>query len=357
MDQRFLNLHLLQTVPTSNCNRDNNGLPKSAPYGGVERARWSQQSQRRAARTAFEADSPGDLTRRTAHLAEHIAREVVRDRAENGAGFSDEQRAELDAALAKGVASLTTNRDAAKDTLVWIAEAEIREMVGKASARLEGEAFDPSAVLGTTTASLTVAAFGRFLAAQRDLTVDAAVQTAHAFTTHRQQAFLDYFTAVEDLPELSTHSGAGHLNVGAFTSGVFYRYLNVDRHQLLTNWVGPQTEADGGLARLEALYRALVTALPDGMKNSTAPSGLPALVLVEASDRPLSYAPAFERAVPDTEDGYEAASVQALLDYAERARACDPEAYGERHLAGMRATGGLRLSELYRVCAAWTLGR
>ncbi|WP_246835457.1 type I-E CRISPR-associated protein Cas7/Cse4/CasC, partial [Micromonospora sp. MH33] len=45
-------VHILQTLPASNVNRDNSGSPKTATYGGVRRARVSSQSWKRAVRLA-----------------------------------------------------------------------------------------------------------------------------------------------------------------------------------------------------------------------------------------------------------------------------------------------------------------
>lgn len=40
----FLDIHIIQTVPPSNVNRDDTGSPKTAQYGGVTRSRVSSQS-------------------------------------------------------------------------------------------------------------------------------------------------------------------------------------------------------------------------------------------------------------------------------------------------------------------------
>ena len=46
----YLDIHVLQTVPASNINRDDSGAPKTALYGGVTRARVSSQSWKHAMR-------------------------------------------------------------------------------------------------------------------------------------------------------------------------------------------------------------------------------------------------------------------------------------------------------------------
>ena len=51
---RFLDVHLLQTVPYANLNRDDLGSPKDLIYGGVTRTRVSSQCWKRAVRLAVE---------------------------------------------------------------------------------------------------------------------------------------------------------------------------------------------------------------------------------------------------------------------------------------------------------------
>ena len=49
----YVDFHVLQTVPPSCVNRDDTGRPKTAVYGGVNRARVSSQSWKHAVREYF----------------------------------------------------------------------------------------------------------------------------------------------------------------------------------------------------------------------------------------------------------------------------------------------------------------
>ena len=49
----FLDIHVVQTVPPANINRDDTGSPKTAQYGGVTRARVSSQCWKGAIRKYF----------------------------------------------------------------------------------------------------------------------------------------------------------------------------------------------------------------------------------------------------------------------------------------------------------------
>ena len=79
----ILELHLLQSFPVSNLNRDDLGQPKSATFGGVPRARISSQSLKRAARDEFtdyglQKTNLGSRTKRlviaTAEASSNLAR-------------------------------------------------------------------------------------------------------------------------------------------------------------------------------------------------------------------------------------------------------------------------------------------
>lgn len=49
----YIDIHILQSVPPSNINRDDTGSPKTAKFGGVTRARVSSQAWKKATRDSF----------------------------------------------------------------------------------------------------------------------------------------------------------------------------------------------------------------------------------------------------------------------------------------------------------------
>ena len=77
----YVDIHVLQTVPSSNINRDDTGAPKTAVYGGTTRSRVSSQSWKKAIREGFKKDSKehdwlrGFRTKRTATL---LANELMK---------------------------------------------------------------------------------------------------------------------------------------------------------------------------------------------------------------------------------------------------------------------------------------
>lgn len=336
----FLNIHILHTIPFSNVNRDDLGSPKSMPFGGAERARISSQALKRAQRVDFEAASEADMTFRSKFITERafaLASAAIR---EAGATLDEKAEKALQKMIGKDVAALTTNNDSA-NTLIWIAENELKDIVRRAVKKHSStEDLDLLSSLDGSTSSLSIAAFGRFFAASSSRSMEAAVQVAHAFTTHAQASDLDYFTAVDDLRKsFLDDEGAGHLDVAEFTSGTFYRYANIDRAQLLSNWADAASPDAAG--RLEEMLRSMVMSIPRGKENSTAPRTPPAFILIEMSGRPLSYAAAFERPVaPASGEGFEAASIERLKGYAEKVRRAYPEDGGEVYLLDLHAGEG-----------------
>jgi CRISPR system Cascade subunit CasC len=364
---KFLNIHIIQSLPYSNLNRDDSGSPKSLMYGGSMRARLSSQALKRAARTSFEADSRADATERSKYTPERVLELAVDMLVSQGVEITDETREKLRAASKTELGRLVSKEAKDKkpkkgaesefgktETLTWLAEKEILAAAAKVAASVTGEKLDE--YISSATDSLTIAGFGRMFAVRSDLQTDAAVQVAHAFTTHEAAIEVDYFTAVDDLrASFEGDEGSGHLDLAEFTSGVFYRYLNVDREQLLANWSA--SSAADAEERLHEWFLSLIMSLPSGKSNATAPYTIPSLVIVEESRQPLSFAPAFEAPVQASDRGFGQPSVETLLEFANRARATAGPLFGTRRLlctsSDMEAA---TLQELLEFCTNWTLG-
>jgi CRISPR system Cascade subunit CasC len=158
--------------------------------------------------------------------------------------------------------------------------------------------------------------FGRMLAEIDEAGVDGAVQVAHALTTHETDVELDYFSAVDDITAAwDDATGSAHMGHAEFSAGTFYRYATVDLNDLTAN-IGDDPKAAREL--LTAFLSSFIESLPQAKKNSTAPHTIPSLVhICVRSDRPLSYAAAFEKPVTAArEGGYTEGSVQRLDTYA-----------------------------------------
>jgi len=328
----ILDIHILQTVPPSNLNRDDTGTPKSAVYGGVRRARVSSQAWKRATRKAFSGlldDS--ELGVRTKKVAEVLAGRIVA----LDASLSSEVAYEL-AAETMRVATgskievpkrkAKDNEDGANGSApesAYLMFLSARQLRGLAELTVEGgKGGDLAALkdflkakenkararqLVDTQHSVDIALFGRMVADATDLNVDAAAQVAHALSVHAVEVESDYFTAVDD-ENTDAEMGAGMIGSVDFNSATLYRYaaVDVDRLQenLGTSLREGQSAAEPTRRAVAAFLEGFITSLPTGKINTFGNHTLPATVIVKLrSRRPISFVGAFEQPVPAGETG------------------------------------------------------
>ncbi|WP_198358738.1 type I-E CRISPR-associated protein Cas7/Cse4/CasC [Streptomyces fildesensis] len=321
---RFLDLHVLQTLPFSNVNRDDLGSPKTVTYGGTTRTRVSSQAWKRPTRLAAEARI-GERALRTRRLPQQVAH-LLREKGWPAdlaelAGAQVIRSADTKLALDDGdrtTASLLFLPDSAAGVLAALAEEHrdaLEDALGnKAAQKKLLLPKDPvHEVLRSRNGS--IALFGRMLAEIPGAGVDGAVQVAHAFTTHSTSVQADFFTAVDDADQWAADAGSGHMNSGEYSSGVFYRYATLDLDDLARNIPDPVS------ARIlaEAFATAFLHSIPSAKKTSTAPHTVPDLVhLAVRTDRPVSFAAAFEEPVRAQGAGWAEPSRAALSQYAAR---------------------------------------
>lgn len=324
-EPRFLDIHITQTLPYSNVNRDDLGSPKTVTYGGSTRTRVSSQAWKRPTRLTVEEEI-GEQAVRTRRLPQQVAGELIDKR-----GWPAElaelaaaqiiRSSESKLALEKGdrtTASLLFLPSTAAAALADIAQEHrgaLEKAIGSKAAAAKPllPKDDIHEILRSRNGS--IALFGRMLAEIPGAGVDGAVQVAHAFTTHSTSVQADFFTAVDDAGEWATDAGSAHMNTGEYSSGVFYRYATLDLRDLAKHIPDP------GTARMlaTAFASAFISTMPSAKKTSTAPHTAPDLVhLCVRSDRPLSLAAAFEKPVQAHSQGWGEPSRTALSDYAAR---------------------------------------
>ena len=73
-----------------------------------------------------------------------------------------------------------------------------------------------------------IALFGRMVADDKAMNVDASCQVAHSISTHPLDTEVDYFTAVDDLKETDDDAGAAMIDQVELNGSCHYRYLNID---------------------------------------------------------------------------------------------------------------------------------
>ena len=314
----FLQLHFLTAYGPSNLNRDDTGRPKSVTFGGAPRLRVSSQSLKRAWRTSevFETILRDNLADRTQRLGQELYHHLKNRGVE-------EDRALAIARQIAGVFGKIRGEKAENPTfieqLAFISPEERAAAIAQADRIAAGEDVgEPkhADLLRQTDAAADIAMFGRMLADAPKFNREAAVQVAHALTTHRAVADDDYYTAVDDLKsrEEPEDAGAGFIGVQEFGAGVFYLYVCVDRDLLLRNLGGNQAVRNAAMA---ALVEAAATVSPTGKQASFASRARAIYALGEkGSAQPRSLAAAFLKPVSGQDQGGQ--SIEALDQFRKR---------------------------------------
>ncbi|MBW3084714.1 CRISPR system Cascade subunit CasC [Austwickia sp. TVS 96-490-7B] len=322
MASTFIDIHVLQSVPPSNLNRDDTGSPKSAIYGGVQRTRVSSQAWKRATRAYFaeQVASGGadvsDLALRTKRTVAQIA-----DRLVSAHGFAEEV-ATTRAVEALGLLGFALEKGRAKkdgsaeqnltEYLTFFSNAQLDQFAQIAAETDPGAKLDKKALMSAAQVrnGIEVSLFGRMVADDKQLNVDAACQVAHAISTHATSVEHDYYTAVDDKSP-ADNAGAGMLGTVEYTSATLYRYATVAFDQLVKN-LGTREAA---LTATESFVEAFVRSMPTGKQNTFANHTPVDAVMVQVRTAPINLVGAFEEAVV-SESGYVELSAKALATYA-----------------------------------------
>lgn len=337
---RFLDIHVVQPVPYANLNRDDTNSVKTMLYGDALRTRISSQCWKRAIREHFQ-DTLGDSALRTRRIGERVA-EALRTRGwdealAERAGAHVAAGSSIKWEVAKGKDKQPITNKVLTNALVYLPEDAVEELADIAEAHKDtlttdftgkGKAKPESALKGKIDKVLlkrngVINLFGRMLAEVDHAGVDGAVQVAHAFTTHTTEIELDYFAAVDDVTAtMGDETGSGHMGTAEFSTGTFYRFATVDLRELAKNLSDDHDTAVDAARELAGQFLlSFIESLPQAKKNSTAPHSLPHLVHVAVrSDRPLSFAAAFEEPVRSAQHGgHVARSVEIIDTYSQAA--------------------------------------
>lgn len=337
----YLDIHITHTLPYGNPNRDENGEPKTAQFGGAKRARVSSQAWKRPVRGTVE-DLIGEHTYRTRHIATGVADKLTTNHQWDHDTARKAGRAVMAAADAGATrkdtkpGGLLPNTEDHSDVLFWIPTAALDELAELclphhdtiADTALPATEHDnngkkgktkntkPPVILDTAAVdnclkrrSPTINLLGRFLAELPDHKITGAVSFAHAIGTHETDDQTDFFTAVDDI---SGDSGAGHMAVDHYAATTFYRYTTVNLTDFATN-LG--STIDETLPHVDAFLRACTTSLPIGKQHTTATHTPPDLVHVALRNQPRNLALAFEEPVYRTRHGGYAEPSAAKLDH------------------------------------------
>ncbi|MFD4611917.1 type I-E CRISPR-associated protein Cas7/Cse4/CasC [Streptomyces sp. NPDC058440] len=350
----LIELHLLQSFPVSNLNRDDLGQPKTARFGGYTRARISSQSLKRAARNLFDQHGldPAELGVRTKRLRDAAAALLTTR------GRDEERALEICQAGLEELGFAAHAATGLTKYLLYVGKPaqqlladycdqrwdELTKAVTEAKKRKEKQEKTPRKTAAAKTAAkkptkqiqqeakrildgtraADIAMFGRMIADNTDFNVNAASQVAHALSTHAVVNEFDYYTALDDLRP-DAEPAADMIGTIDFNAACFYRYANLDLNQLAQNL--PE-DPDLVARSARAWLYSFIHAVPGGKQNSMAARTMPQTLLgVVRETGAWNLANAFLSPVTDVPD-LMAASTQRLVDHFQQLRSF----YGDTQL-------------------------
>ena len=331
-EKLFLDIHVIQTLPPSNINRDDTGSPKTAVYGGVRRARVSSQAWKKAMRDYFKdkADN-GYLGVRSKRIVEYVAKKILE--IDKTLSFEEAEKKSLEAFTSAGFTITEENK---LPTLFFLGDRQAGDFARAALDNIKDVAILHKIIKDNV--SIDIALFGRMIAdkdlnrviskenkkskkiidngeneiSSISLNEDASAQIAHAISTHGVQTEFDYFTALDDLSK-DAKPGAAMIDTIEYNSSTLYRYGNVALHEFYHQMKENKEETKKAIL---LFVEAFLKSLPSGKINSFANQTIPSSVVVSLrKDRPVSLVSAFETPIKTklSQEGYVNESIEAMF--------------------------------------------
>ena len=305
----LIELHILQSFPVSCLNRDDVGSPKTAVFGGVNRARLSSQSLKRAIREYAQDNLPdarfgGERTKLiVGPFAEALKKHGVTDEksaAQHAANIAD-KLAKLDAKTKDGESPQV-------GTLTFLAPSEIDSIARQVAQLLKEnhkskdyeKKLDKFCKAAGLVDGADIALFGRMAASLPSLTLEGAAMFGHALSTHKSDNDLDFYSAVDDRKPKDDDAGAGMIGTLEFSSAVYYRYAAINLDLLADEDHLAKLSLAERQKVVDAFIRATLQAVPGARKNSMNAHTLPGYVLgtYKSAGQPVQLINAFEEPVP-----------------------------------------------------------
>jgi len=387
---KHLELHIIQSVPVACLNRDDLNSPKTAVFGGVQRARVSSQSWKRAIRemAGKELDSSGQFKGQRSRLfIEKISVELKK------LGETEETAKALSLCAGHYLAKLDPKQEGKVKTLMFLSPLEYEifakllfslkkddkqklvdaistvdkeklatdedngeateeeetaekkkgekkltaKQFGKLVSKIlktpvekafKGEKKEPKSL---PKDAADIALFGRMVASDHSLTVEAASMFSHALSTHKVDNEIDFFAAVDE-QQPKEESGAGMTGTLEFNSATYYRFaaLNIDMLADAEHLGSMTKEERQSVVR--TFVEATITAIPGARKNTMNGNTRPVYVLgvVRKKGHPVQLVNAFENHVLPSQ-GYATKSVELLKsEYAKLAETWGVKAVFEK---------------------------
>jgi CRISPR system Cascade subunit CasC len=314
---KHLELHIIQSFPVTCLNRDDFNSPKTAIFGGVQRARVSSQSWKRAVREIAKETLPeyfkGERTRLFYDPLLEELKKVSVDSPEDAAKAIVEYLVKVD----------EKSKEQVKSKVMYFMSP--MELAALASAYAETKDVK-KAIKAVDSKSLKdgadISLFGRMVASDHSLTVEASAMFSHALSTHVVQNEAEYFSAVDDLQK-NDESGAGMTGTIEFNSATYYRFAAVNLDMLKDQEHLAALSQDERQQVMRAFVEATLLSVPSARRNSMNGNTLPAYVLgiVREKGHPVQLVNAFEKPIAKGHGGYVKSSIDALVrEYTEASR-------------------------------------
>lgn len=295
----LIEIHMIQNHSPANLNRDDLGAPKTCYFGGVLRSRISSQCLKRSIRMSdeFKALLGGIRTRQLAKLvADNVTGSKAKSRAEKILTLCGikPKKAKVSPdgevpAQERSKGLVYTTKDAVEEMtkLLQGGDKKTDEELAKEFAKLIATSvFVPDMALSGRMLEPEASEFWKGLEGAR--TVEAALQVAHAISTHEARPEVDYYVAADDIP--GSDRGAGFVDEAMFGSACFYKYFSINWEDLVKNLNGNKELAAHTVG---AFLRGAALVTPTGKQNSFAGNNRPSGILTEVRNNPISYANAF----------------------------------------------------------------
>jgi len=375
---KHLELHIIQSVPVACLNRDDLNSPKTAIFGGIQRARVSSQSWKRAIRELAEKelDQKGQFKGKRSRLfIEKISLELEKLGEDEGTARA------LSLCAGHYLAKLDTKQEGKVKTLVFLSPLEYelfakllnalsnddkkklvdatvsvdKEKLAKDEDSEEdidddvqgkkerGENKLTVKQFGKLVASIIktpiekafkgekkelkslpkdaadIALFGRMVANDHSLTIEAASLFSHALSTHKVDNEIDFFAAVDEL-QSKEDSGAGMTGTLEFNSATYYRFAALNLDMLADKeHLGSMTKEERQSV-VRTFVEATIKAIPTAHKNTINGNTMPTYVLsvIREKGHPIQLINAFENPVRPSLNGYAVESINRMnIEYSD----------------------------------------
>lgn len=293
----FIELHMIQNFGPSCLNRDDTNTPKDCHFGGFRRARISSQCLKRAIREYFK-EHIEQLQENLGVRTKLLPKEIIKILGEN-----DKEKEEVSKTVKNVLEEFKFKPDEdvektdvllflKKNTPQMIADFILENWDDVTKKNIPKKILKPILEEVKIRLSADIALFGRMVATNTDLNVDAACYMAHAISTHKVDMEMDFYTALDDLQE-ETETGAGMMGIIMYNSSCFYRYSVLDFNQLLENL---QNNKDLAILVVKSFIQASINAIPTGKQTSMAAFSKPDFIsTIVRSDQPWALTNAFAK--------------------------------------------------------------